>query len=185
MLLLWSVSFDFEWQRRASGNSSASLSGHGFLIGVHTRRIIACVVFSKKCAICDTTIKPCTLYSNRRITTVITTVTPTSHNSTTSNDTPSAPPIFTTTLPPICNIDLQTLPSLSDLVRIDHTTKNLSSLDDPTITPESGIIDTSAMDHQCTRNYNGSSGAMENDGLVLKTRPRGEKYWWPIIPIYR
>ena len=41
------------WQQRSSGNNYASLSGRGFLIDAHTRRIIACVVFSKKCSICE------------------------------------------------------------------------------------------------------------------------------------
>ena len=40
------VSFDMGWQKRASGNSYSSRSGHAFVLGIHTRRIIACVVFS-------------------------------------------------------------------------------------------------------------------------------------------
>ena len=47
------VSYDMGWQRRSSGNNYASLSGHGFLIGAHTRRVLACVVFSKKCSVCE------------------------------------------------------------------------------------------------------------------------------------
>ena len=42
------VSYDMGWQRRSSGNNYASLSGHGFLVGAHTRRVIACVVFFKE-----------------------------------------------------------------------------------------------------------------------------------------
>ena len=42
------VLYDMGWQRRTSGNTYASLSGHGYLIGAHTRRVIACEVFSKK-----------------------------------------------------------------------------------------------------------------------------------------
>ena len=42
-----------DWQRRSSGDNYASLSGHDFLIGTRTRRVIDCVIFSKKCAICE------------------------------------------------------------------------------------------------------------------------------------
>ena len=39
------------WQRRSSGHKYAFLSGHGFSIGVQTLRVLACVVFIKKCSI--------------------------------------------------------------------------------------------------------------------------------------
>ena len=48
-----SVSYDIVWQRQSSSNNYASLSGHGFLSGVHTRCVIICVVFSKKCSVCE------------------------------------------------------------------------------------------------------------------------------------
>ena len=46
------VSYDMGWNKRSSGHIYNSLSGHAFIIGAHTRRIIDCVVFSKKCDIC-------------------------------------------------------------------------------------------------------------------------------------
>ena len=160
------------WQRRSSGNNYASLSGHGFLIGVHTRRIIACVVFSKKCAIYDkrkgNNNTVCHLVSDPSP--------PSSSSSHTTTDTPPATPTNNTTLPPVGNIDLATPPPPSGLVTINHSIDPLSSLDDPTITAESGFIDTSSMDHQCTRNYDGSSGAMESDGLLLLMQQLEAKY---------
>jgi len=47
------ISFGMGWQHRSSGNKYASLSGHIFLIGIHTCRVVACIVFSKKCSICE------------------------------------------------------------------------------------------------------------------------------------
>ena len=47
------VSYDIGWQRQSSGNNYASLSGHMFLIGVHTHCVIICVIFSKKCSVCE------------------------------------------------------------------------------------------------------------------------------------
>ena len=47
------VSYDMGWNKRSSGRRYDSLSGHAFVIGVYTRLIIACVVFSKKCATCS------------------------------------------------------------------------------------------------------------------------------------
>ena len=48
------VSFDMGWNKRSSGHKYDSLSGHAFIIGVYTRRIIDYVVFSKSCSICNT-----------------------------------------------------------------------------------------------------------------------------------
>ena len=47
------VSYDMGWNKRSSGHRYDSLSGHAFVIGVYTRLIITCVVFSKKCATCS------------------------------------------------------------------------------------------------------------------------------------
>ena len=47
------VSYDMGWQRKSSGRSYDSLSGHGFLIGLSTNKIIGMRVYSKVCAICD------------------------------------------------------------------------------------------------------------------------------------
>ena len=41
------------WNKRNSGHRYDSLSGHAFAIGAYTRRIIDCVVFSKRCSICS------------------------------------------------------------------------------------------------------------------------------------
>ena len=47
------VSFDMGWQKRASRNSYSSRSGYTFVVGMHTRRIIDCVVFSTNCKKCE------------------------------------------------------------------------------------------------------------------------------------
>ena len=46
------VTYDMGWNKRSSGHIYNSLSGHAFIIGAFTCRIIACAVFSKKCDIC-------------------------------------------------------------------------------------------------------------------------------------
>ena len=46
------VSYDMGWQKRSSGNRYDSLSGHAFMIGALSRKIIHCVVTSKMCATC-------------------------------------------------------------------------------------------------------------------------------------
>ena len=47
------VSYNIGWNKRSSGNRYDSLSGHAFIIGAYTRRIIGCVIFSKICATCN------------------------------------------------------------------------------------------------------------------------------------
>ena len=47
------VSYDMGWQKRASGNVYSSKSGHVFVVGMQTRRIIDCVVFSTNCKQCE------------------------------------------------------------------------------------------------------------------------------------
>ena len=47
------VSYDMGWQKQASGNSYSSKSGHAFVVGMQTRRIIDCVVFSTNCKKCE------------------------------------------------------------------------------------------------------------------------------------
>ena len=46
------VSFDMGWQKRSSGNRYDSLSGHAFMIGARSRKILMCIVSSKMCATC-------------------------------------------------------------------------------------------------------------------------------------
>ena len=47
------VSYDMGWQKRASGNSYSSKSGHAFVVGMQTRQIIDCIVFSTNCKRCE------------------------------------------------------------------------------------------------------------------------------------
>ena len=47
------VSFDMGWQKRSSGHQYNSMSGHAFLIGMQTKKVIAAIVYCKQCSICD------------------------------------------------------------------------------------------------------------------------------------
>ena len=40
------VLYNMGWQKRASGHSYSSRSGHTFVIGMYTKQIIDCVVYS-------------------------------------------------------------------------------------------------------------------------------------------
>ena len=46
------VCFDMGWQKRSSGNRYDSLSGHAFMIGARSNKIIECNVSSKLCMKC-------------------------------------------------------------------------------------------------------------------------------------
>ena len=46
------VSYDMGWQQRSSGHKYASNSGHGFIIGGLSRKVVGMVVFSKLCSTC-------------------------------------------------------------------------------------------------------------------------------------
>ena len=47
------VAYDMGWQKRSSGKRYDSKSGHAFLIGLTTNKIIGVVVFCKECRICN------------------------------------------------------------------------------------------------------------------------------------
>ena len=47
------VSYDMGWQKRSSGHKYDSPSGHGFLVGCRTRKVIGHVIYSKWCRICQ------------------------------------------------------------------------------------------------------------------------------------
>ena len=47
------ISYHMNWNKRSSSHRYDSLSSHAFAIGVYTRRIIDCVVFSKCCSFCS------------------------------------------------------------------------------------------------------------------------------------
>ena len=48
-----SVSFDMGWQKKGTGHTYDSNSGHAYYIGVRAGNVVAMVVYSKKCTICD------------------------------------------------------------------------------------------------------------------------------------
>ena len=51
------VSFDMGWQKKGTGHNYDSNSGHAYLIGCRTGKVVGMLVYSKKCAKCDTITK--------------------------------------------------------------------------------------------------------------------------------
>ena len=47
------LGYDMGWSKRSSGNRYDSLSGHAFLVGGHSRKIVGAKVTSKKCSVCS------------------------------------------------------------------------------------------------------------------------------------
>ena len=222
------VSYDMGWQRRSSGNNYASLSGHGFLIGVHTRRVIACVVFSKKCLICEkkpkvakstgcqSVSKPLTedSVSDKSVTEGSVSGIPLTEDSASTipltEDSASTIPLtegsvsttidfgsvedcsLTCALIEDSSVSDSTLTdcsvsTISGLETINHSNTIMSDgmtsipyndIDDghDDVLLSTGVINIKRMDHQCTRNYDGSSGAMESDGLLLMMLELEAKY---------
>ena len=162
------VSYDMGWQRRSSGNNYASLSGHAFLIGGHTRRVIGCVVFSKKCSICTKrgTPKTSSIITSSSSPSPPTTVSPPPQSPTTTATTTT--PVDTTpatTTTPVDTILISTIQPTLPAVDVEDLGEE--GTDEEDTTGSTGILDTSTIDHECTRNYDGSSGGMESDGLLL------------------
>ena len=47
------VSYDMGWQKRSSGKQYNSLSGHAFMIGCRTKKVVGLILKSKACAVCN------------------------------------------------------------------------------------------------------------------------------------
>ena len=47
------VSYDMGWQKRSTGHSYDSISGHAFIVGCRTKKIVGVAVRSKNCAKCQ------------------------------------------------------------------------------------------------------------------------------------
>ena len=157
------VSYDMGWQRRSSGNNYSSLSGHGFLIGAHTRRVIACVVFSKKCAVCESR-------KRKGLGAGMTAAAPAQPGAGITAAAPAQPGAGITAAAP-ADMDAETT------VLEDITMGTLDSAGITATEPiNTGVISTDGLDHVCTRNYDGSSGAMESDGLLLLMKQLKERY---------
>ena len=97
----------------------------------------------------------------------------------TSSSSPSAP--ITDIAPPQCT---PTIPATNDLISTIEPTLPAYDVEDlgeegtdeEDTTGGAGILDTSSLDHECTRNYDGSSGGMESDGLLLLMMKLNKKY---------
>ena len=47
------LTYDMGWSKRSSGNTYDSLSGHSFLIGAHSKKIVDSHITSKMCSTCS------------------------------------------------------------------------------------------------------------------------------------
>eukprot|EP00957_Ditylum_brightwellii_P002972 227599-Ditylum_brightwellii.AAC.1 len=47
------VCYNMGWQKRSSGNKYVSILGHAFMVGARSRKVLACLVCSKFCEICE------------------------------------------------------------------------------------------------------------------------------------
>ena len=164
------VSYDMGWQRWSRGNNYTSLSGHEFLIGVHTRQIIVCAVFSKKCIFCE----------NRRkkgsVRKISSTVLPTSLSLTEVTPSVSAmSPSVTIDDPSVSIIQ----PNMSA-----HDVEQAVANDVIVEETDTGVIDVSNLDHPCTRNYDNSSGTMKSYGLLLLIKNIQKKYKGEIFLVW-
>lgn len=196
------------WQRRSSGYNYASLSEHGFLIGVHPRRVIACVVFSKKCIICEnrrkckvTVVSP-TVSAKTPATPSVTEVLPSASSiigAVTEVLCPSVStvsPLVAMVYPSVTEVLCPSVSTLSPLVAIVYPSvteilcpsvytvildleDSLEEADDIIGIEDldedvdedngvTGVLDMSGLDLECTINYDGSSRAMESDGLLIQ-----------------
>ena len=54
--VLISVSFDMGWQKKGTGHTYDSNSGHAYFIGCRSGKVIKMLVYSKKCTVCDVAI---------------------------------------------------------------------------------------------------------------------------------
>ena len=118
------------------------------MIGVHTRCIIVCVVFSKKCSVCENRKNKVSIKEDFPITT------PTS-------------PFETINDPYVSTIQ----PNISAYI-VEETVANDGIVNNS----DTGIIDVGKVDHPCTRNYDGSSEGMESDCLLLLMKKIQKKY---------
>ena len=139
-------SYDMGWQRISSGNNYASLSGHAFVIGAHTRR--ESKVFNH------------------------------TGSSITSNPPPSAPATVISlpqesTITPTTDMDVSNIDSTLPAYDVEDLGAEETDQEETTI---AGYLDVSLLGHECTRNYDGSSGAMESDGLLLMVMKMHKRY---------
>ena len=210
------------WQRRSSGNNYASLSGHAFLIGAHTRRVIACVVFSKKCSICESKRRKAALGAGKTAAAPDVgggiTALPNPPNTppgtvdeerreaalgagktaaapdvgggiTALPNPPNTPPGTvdeerreaalgagkTAAAPDVSEGNTAT-PNPPSFVVEDISANGIGANDVRPADVIHGLIDTDDIDHPCTMNYDGSSGAMESDGILLLMIQLQKKY---------
>jgi len=54
---LFAMSVYMGWQKRSTGHSYDSMSGHAALIGARTQKVVAWIVKAKKCSICTAFLK--------------------------------------------------------------------------------------------------------------------------------
>ena len=205
------VSYDMGWNKRSSGHRYDSLSGHAFIIGAYTRRIIGCVVFCKTCATCNMRERKNKHADENGITEVNTIAIEKIIDENVPNDDSAAAcpkgnsatadaatglngssPLCTTSpngnasarnnsngsiddsgdsnaaaclMGNSATADAATCPNGSSPLRTTGPNGRASARTRQKIV--TNVIDINSQDHTCTRNYDGSSGGMESDGLLL------------------
>ena len=178
------TSYDMGWNKRSSGHRCDSLSEHAFTIGACTRRIIDCVVFSKRCSICSSRKKYFKQKDSNNITKGDSNInsTPTADPSAATGPNGSGnnldvPTIVNgrndTSLPPaVVNDSGKDLRTTATVVNGSSNTNSSA-----TVVRGSGKVvlgddrgekfDVAGADHDCVFNYLGSSGGIESDGFLM------------------
>lgn len=156
------VSYDRAWQKKSSGRKYDSRSGHAFLGGSMTRKIVGCVVFSKNCKQCEINIAkrfPNTSIINfeEKEQVFIAKYLKNIDNKwkATQENVP-----FVDTLP--------SNPNNAFGVPYIHPLDVCQIIEPSQITGQ--VLDVTTKDHKCVRNFSGSSGSMESNGLLYLSK---------------
>ena len=151
------MSYDFGWQKKSSGKKYDSKSGHGFVIGAYTRKIIDCILLAKSCYKCESEYKKS--FSKKSVSQfyeeeekfIKQYIDKLDNNwkESIENNVPFSiedTPIEYYSPPYVHELDTQQVVSPSEVM--------------------GKLIDNKRKNHICTHNYNGSSGGMEATGLL-------------------
>ena len=154
------ISYGTGWNKRSSGHRYDSLSGNAFAIGAYTRRIIDCVVFSKRCSICSSRNKHLKQNHSNNI----------SKDNSNINSTPTADPSAATG--PNGSGDILDVPTVVN-------SRNDTSLP-PTIVNDSGEdLRTTATVVNGSSNTNSFATVVRGSGKVALRVDKGGGVWVP------
>ena len=162
------ISYDCGWQKKSSGRKYDSKSGHAFLVGAYTRKIVGCIVFSKNCKQCECMYKKYYPTMNqtefeakedkymKEYLKYVDSKWLAKKKNLPFSDVPPENPHNIFSKPLLCELDMCQLVNPSQLI--------------------GKTLDIESMNHECVRNFSGSSGAMEANGLVLLAKKMHKKY---------